>query len=96
MDVAVFRGDIEIAQCHEVLVLQELLPDMLRDHFQPVQFVGIFLTADLLAVDDIEIQYPDTAEAGAKDAPLRVVQAGDIGEDVFRRLPAEDGHTVVV
>ena len=82
MDIAIFWGDVEITQCDEMHVLHELFPDMLRNLFQPVQFVGVFFTADFLAIDDVEIQYPDTADGGAQDAPLRVVQAGDIGEDV--------------
>ena len=91
MHVAVIRGNVEVAQYNQPRVLFEFHPDMVGHLLQPVQLVGELLAANLLAVDHIQVQHADTANGGAQDASLRVLETGEFERalDILEQAPPD-------
>ncbi len=95
MYVPVFRGDIEITENDQPVVLLQLCTDVIRHPFQPVQLVDKFFTADFLPIDDIQVQHPDAINRGSQYAALRIVERRDIGNHLVRFHSTDNGNTVV-
>ncbi len=60
-----------------------------------MQLVDKFFRTHLGAIYHIQIDHADITDGRGQDAPLRVIQAIDIGHAIHGRFAAQDGNTVV-
>jgi len=93
--VAVVRRDVEVAEHDHFWKALQLGREPVVHLREPIEFVRIFFAADRLAVDDVQVDDADVTDRRDQDAPLRVGEAADVGDDVARRLARQQRDSVV-
>lgn len=93
--IPIIRRDVEITHNDQAGIVAQFAIKEPRDLGEPVQLVGIFLAADGLAIDHIQVGDAHVANRGDEDAPLRIVQPGQVGDDIMDLLFRQHRHAVV-
>ena len=71
--VTVLGCNIKVPQNDQLFMFAQLGLDIAGDPGQPLQLPGIFVAADLLAIDDIEIENAQTVAGGGENTALGIV-----------------------
>ena len=94
--IVVGRGDVEVAQQHELGVLGELVAHIFGERGEPLAFVGEFGAVERFAVYAVNIDYADAVDGGGNHALLWVVgQRGQACLHVVQLVAADNGNAVV-
>ena len=97
--IAVFGGDIEITQYHEIRIRRGFQGQPGMHFLQPLQFVGKLFGANFTAIDHVQVDDANFAQRGRdrhrEDAALRVVKPGNIRHHLAGGFPAQHGNAVV-
>ncbi|MNS46147.1 hypothetical protein D3C72_786320 [compost metagenome] len=97
--VAVFRGDVEIAEQRQLGVARHFLAQPAGDGLEPVELVDELVRIERLAVREVGADQAHIAVGGGHHALLGVLVAGDVAHHVCGHrhgaVAGDDRHAVV-
>ena len=95
MDVAILRGDIEVAEHDKMLMRFEFGPQELVQRRKPAQLVRVFFRANALSVWNIQIHHSDAVDCRRQDTSLRIFETREILHCIAGCVTACDGDPIV-
>src|SRR3546814_14546007 len=95
MHVAVFGGDVVVAQQYQFRITDQLGFQPFGKSLQPAQFVLVLFRADALAIGEIGAYHTYVANAGRDDALLLVLKTRHAHERFGEGMAAQDSYAVI-